>query len=627
MAIRRSLWLDATPRRNAGGGPAASSGPSWVTGRVTEILDGGWVEVEIPADNPVNVATGPTDGTFTEVGALVRVMLDGAGRVLQIAAPSDFKATPVPTGATGRLVAAASSQIREALDTARSALAGIRTAEDRASDAATTAEEALRSATEAVAAAVLSIPPLVQSTMPGSPKDGQIWFATNQDNQISGVRVWDGEEWIPYPLVGDSVLVPGSAGTISLKDGAVTAPKIYASTELWAKIARFGSVTTEMLTAGRATVSGTAVVGELIGNVIRGSTFSLLDRDGQVYSSTPAWPTSPESRLDGSPYITGFSQVFSFNSTGVTATITRGEAASIDNSSDIAFALRGGPQTSAGAVTVEIDLTAVGYSSSFEYPTRVEVFSNTRRFYGEAVQLTSGVLRTVRITLPEGEYLAPSGLSIWFMYGGRARAGAALRISRPRISWSSTRQTGLSIYRDATGRAKIDIKADDGTLTTLSSSGVSIVSSSGLPLGGSSWTNFVSPPMAVAHHQAVQTIQHAAWTSGNFSGSTELLLSGLSFNGSTTFTVREAGWYRLSARVKFDNGSTAVGRRAVGFSINGGSPSVNTFAVPTTGTFSVECSTFERFAVGDTIALQIYQESGAPLTSGDRQLSIEYRTK
>jgi len=68
-------------------------------------------------------------------------------------------------------------------------------------------------------------------------------------------------------LVAGKVLVPGSVGAVQLADGAVTAPKITASDELWAKVATFAKVTTQMLQAGQARITG-----ELLADTIRLST-------------------------------------------------------------------------------------------------------------------------------------------------------------------------------------------------------------------------------------------------------------------------------------------------------------------------------------------------------------------
>lgn len=80
-----------------------------------------------------------------------------------------------------------------------------------------------------------------------------------------------------------------------LAPGSVTSDAIYASKELWAKLAAFASVTTDMLTAGKATITGDAVVGNLKGNSIFGSKI--------VGSSMYAYSESAESlNKKGLPY-------------------------------------------------------------------------------------------------------------------------------------------------------------------------------------------------------------------------------------------------------------------------------------------------------------------------------------
>ena len=100
---------------------------------------------------------------------------------------------------------------------------------------------------------------------------------------------WRTEEWSWVPDVGVTstmfqlsatagcraevafVSLTEAVGATKLAPGSVTSDAIYASKELWAKLAAFASVTTDMLTAGKATITGTAVVGDLKGNRIQGS--------------------------------------------------------------------------------------------------------------------------------------------------------------------------------------------------------------------------------------------------------------------------------------------------------------------------------------------------------------------
>lgn len=89
-----------------------------------------------------------------------------------------------------------------------------------------------------------------------------------------------------------------AVGTTKLAPGSVTSDAIYASKELWAKLAAFASVTTDMLTAGKATITGSAVVGELKGNKIWGSQIigaqlsTFLESAESVNREHPSWNAS-----------------------------------------------------------------------------------------------------------------------------------------------------------------------------------------------------------------------------------------------------------------------------------------------------------------------------------------------
>lgn len=89
-----------------------------------------------------------------------------------------------------------------------------------------------------------------------------------------------------------------AVGATKLAPGSVTSDAVYASKELWAKLAAFASVTTDMLTAGKATITGSAVVGELKGNRIWGSQIvgaqlsTFLESAESVNKKHPGWNAS-----------------------------------------------------------------------------------------------------------------------------------------------------------------------------------------------------------------------------------------------------------------------------------------------------------------------------------------------
>lgn len=124
---------------------------------------------------------------------------------------------------------------------------------------------------------------------------------------------WRTEEWSWAPDAGTAstmfqlsatagcraeiafVSLTEAVGATKLAPGSVTSDAIYASKELWAKLAAFASVTTDMLTAGKATITGTAVVGDLKGNRIQGSKivgssiYSYLESADSINKRNPGY--------------------------------------------------------------------------------------------------------------------------------------------------------------------------------------------------------------------------------------------------------------------------------------------------------------------------------------------------
>ena len=270
--MQRSLWIDgAQPSASTAGAPMIE----WISGVITDVLDGGWVEVGMPPDSPTVTATGPSDGTLTQVGALVRVLLDSTGRILQISAPTtlDTSEDAAPVVATG----AAGARMTQALADARQALDGLDAQATAAAAAQEAADQARLDAVAALKAAEESS--VFSATAPESPRVGQVWYELNAAGAIVGIHVWDGSAWLVRTLAAGQVLVPGSVGSTLIGPGSVTTREIDVD-DLWAEIVRSRGVTTDMLTAGNATVSGTAVVGDLEGNTLRGG--SLIAGDSST---------------------------------------------------------------------------------------------------------------------------------------------------------------------------------------------------------------------------------------------------------------------------------------------------------------------------------------------------------
>ena len=273
--VRPNLWIDRRPsERTAVASQQASYGSgsqagTWATGRVTDVMDGGLVRVELPADDPVSEVVAPADGGVTAVGAECVCLQDGTGRVYQVVSPASLPegGQARATGATGRIALEAAGTKAE-LDAAK---AEIDAAQKRLSEEVKAAKDAAATSGEAAANALKRAigRVTVAATEPADPVDGDLWVVTGADKQATGVKVWSAAAtaWQDYMLVAGKVLVPGSVGAVQLADGAVTAPKITASDELWAKVATFAKVTTQMLQAGQARITG-----ELLADTIRLST-------------------------------------------------------------------------------------------------------------------------------------------------------------------------------------------------------------------------------------------------------------------------------------------------------------------------------------------------------------------
>lgn len=142
---------------------------------------------------------------------------------------------------------------------------------------------------------------------------------------------WRTEEWSWTPDAGTTstmfqlsataacraevafVSLTEAVGATKLAPGSVTSDAIYASKELWAKLAAFASVTTDMLTAGKATITGDAVIGNLKGNNIFGSKI--------IGSSMYAYSESAESlNKKGLPYKAADADEGNWNSQAVPMT-------------------------------------------------------------------------------------------------------------------------------------------------------------------------------------------------------------------------------------------------------------------------------------------------------------------
>ena len=273
--VKPNLWIDRKPSpRAAAANQLASYGSgsqagTWATGRVLDVMDGGMVRVELPADDPASEVVAPADGGVTAIGAECVCLQDGTGRVYQVVSPASLPegGQARATGATGQIALEAAGTKAE-LDAAK---AEIEAAQKQLADEVKAAKDAATTSGEAAANALkrANSRVTVSQTAPAKPADGDLWVATDANRQATGIKVWSAaaKAWQDYLLVAGRVLVPGSVGSVEIADGAVNASKVTASEELWAKVGVFARVTTQMLQAGSARITG-----ELLADTIRLST-------------------------------------------------------------------------------------------------------------------------------------------------------------------------------------------------------------------------------------------------------------------------------------------------------------------------------------------------------------------
>jgi len=97
--------------------------------------------------------------------------------------------------------------------------------------AAEAAQAALEAQTTADGKNRIYLSPTVPPALPAELKLGDLWYVQDVETAtLSEIRSWNGFNWVPYRIVADSIIVPGSVGDISLMDGAISGQKVKART-------------------------------------------------------------------------------------------------------------------------------------------------------------------------------------------------------------------------------------------------------------------------------------------------------------------------------------------------------------------------------------------------------------
>ena len=132
------------------------------------------------------------------------------------------------------------------------------------------------SATNVANAALAAVPPFVQQATPSATVVGQLWFPLDASGRMIGMKrasKTGTSGWVDYLWMAGKILVPGSVGTTEIGPDGVLAANIKASNELWAKLATFAKITTDMLTAGNAVITGELLADVITGIILRGGLF------------------------------------------------------------------------------------------------------------------------------------------------------------------------------------------------------------------------------------------------------------------------------------------------------------------------------------------------------------------
>jgi len=200
-----------------------------------------------------------------------------------------------------------------------------------------------------------------------------------------------------------------------------------------------------------------------------------------------------------------------------------------------------------------------------------------------------------------------------------------------RVSWRPLRTSGLRIYRDASGQARIDVTTGDGQ-ATLTSEGLTYTQA-GTRLGQVTWSTLVQPPAAI--------IEWADGAGQNTpSGQNGLLPVNIAakrrlWGGCTTsgtwLILPKAGWYQVEVTCAFLWSSTqqdwavSVGvRRSTMSDVdwNHDAPAMTLPLIPGVTTRPVATGLM-HCAAGEGLCLAYWQNTGAwRPNAGPSRLSV-----
>ena len=408
-------------------------------------------------------------------------------------------------------------------------------------------------------------------------------------------------------------------------DEAVDNPEVVAPA-VWAKIATFAKVTTEMLVAGDATIAGTAVVGDLVGNTLRGGVISLLDQAQTPSTATGsntagAWRYAPDGVMSG-------------NTTGSVSTVSGYPVVTINSgttpggffTASMQYGEVFGPAAAVGAIMYSVTVKVAGGSGPISFSVQSNEATNYHSGYVNAV---SGGTYTLKATIPEGQWLNQKPGSVLnrvaLHLGQGFSQGTTFTITSITASWPPALKTGLNIYRDSTGQARIDVVGNDGNTAILNSSGVTMEDASGATIGTTTWRNLVAPPFATSRQVGVANtrLTDSKWGALTLTGTTTVR-GGVTAT-QTGFTIHTAGTYRVDGTAIYR--LTAVAPIGAAIMVNGmvTNDSPFAYAASMNGVWSmVSVSDTITLAAGDVVTVAGYQNLGGAANAQGYSITLQY---
>ena len=181
----------------------------------------------------------------------------------------------------------------QALSTANSALTQTASIQQDATNALKNANSALARATHIT----------TSPTAPSSPREQDIWYPTDSNNHVIGMKQYISGRWQDVTLMASQILVPGSVGPTTIADGSITTSKLVTGAVTADKIAA-GSISASKIAANSITAD------KIKGNRLVGAQIQTNENAPYMLMTSQKFTVNPEK---GSSYNSGVIQFIGQN--------------------------------------------------------------------------------------------------------------------------------------------------------------------------------------------------------------------------------------------------------------------------------------------------------------------------